>query len=56
MTGIAGVVLVTKTTGAMVSAGHDLEEIVHVSRLVINDLGSIGVSLNRMHVPSISKV
>lgn len=53
--GIAGTVLVNKVTGAMASAGYDLEDIVRVGRLVTNNLGSIGVSLSRVHVPGTSK-
>lgn len=53
--GIAGTVLVNKVVGAMASAGYDLGDIVRVGRLVTNNLGSIGVSLGRVHVPGTSK-
>lgn len=53
--GIAGTILVNKVLGAMASAGYDLEDIVRVGRLVINNVGSIGVSLGRVHVPGTSK-
>jgi triose/dihydroxyacetone kinase / FAD-AMP lyase (cyclizing) len=43
--------LVHKVTGAMAAAGYGLEDIVRVGRLVADNLGSIGVSLNRVHVP-----
>ncbi|PSK50307.1 Dihydroxyacetone kinase [Elsinoe australis] len=49
--GIAGTVLVHKITGAMAASGINLNEIVRVGRLVVDNLVSIGASLDRVHVP-----
>ncbi|KAK5046878.1 hypothetical protein LTR84_007232 [Exophiala bonariae] len=49
--GIAGTVLVHKITGALAAAGSSLDKVVEVGRLVAANLASIGVSLNRVHVP-----
>lgn len=49
--GIAGTVLVHKITGAMAASGISLDEIVRVGRLVVDNLVSIGASLDRVHVP-----
>jgi dihydroxyacetone kinase len=49
--GIAGTVLVHKITGALAAGGCSLDEVMRVGRLVTDNLASIGVSLNRVHVP-----
>lgn len=49
--GIAGTVLVHKVTGAMAAAGFGLDDTVRVGQLAAKNLVSVGVSLNRVHVP-----
>ncbi|KAJ9634209.1 hypothetical protein H2199_009093 [Coniosporium tulheliwenetii] len=49
--GIAGTVLVHKITGALAAAGFGLDEISRIGNLVSRNIVSIGVSLDRVHVP-----
>jgi dihydroxyacetone kinase len=49
--GIAGTVFVHKITGAMAAAGFGLDKVKRVGILVSRNIVSIGVSLNRVHVP-----
>jgi dihydroxyacetone kinase len=49
--GIAGTVFVHKIRGAMAAAGFGLDEVKRVGILVSRNIVSIGVSLNRVHVP-----
>jgi dihydroxyacetone kinase len=49
--GIAGTVFVHKITGAMAAAGFGFDEIRRVGILVSRSIVSVGVSLNRVHVP-----
>lgn len=49
--GIAGTVLIHKITGALAAKGYDLDQVLRVGQLAANNLVSIGVSLNRVHVP-----
>lgn len=53
--GIAGNVLVHKATGAMAAANYSLEDILRVGQLMADNLGSVGASLERVHVPGHSK-
>jgi dihydroxyacetone kinase len=48
---IAGTVFVHKVTGAMAAAGFGLDEVKRVGILVSRSIVSIGVGLNRVHVP-----
>lgn len=49
--GIAGTVLVHKITGAMAELGYDLDTIAKTARLVNDNLVSIGLALDKVHVP-----
>ncbi|KAK0626540.1 Dak1 domain-containing protein [Immersiella caudata] len=49
--GIAGTVLVHKIAGALASQGRGFREVVKVTRLVAENLVSVGASLGHVHVP-----
>lgn len=49
--GIAGTVLVQKILGAMSGKGYCIDDVLRVGSVVCNNLASVGVSLNRVHVP-----
>ncbi|KAF2152819.1 dihydroxyacetone kinase [Myriangium duriaei CBS 260.36] len=49
--GIAGTCLVHKVTAAAAHQGKSLSEVASLGRVVLQRLGSIGVSLDRVHVP-----
>ena len=48
---IAGTVLVHKNTGALAEIGCSLQDVAKVGRLASRNIVSIGVSLDRVHVP-----
>lgn len=54
--GLAGASLVYKITGAAAAQGQDLSQIVKIGQQVCEKLASIGVSLNRVHVPGHGKL
>ncbi|KAJ4315836.1 hypothetical protein N0V84_008170 [Fusarium piperis] len=49
--GMAGTVLVQKATGALASLGYGLDDILAVGRLLCHNLATIGVALDKVHVP-----
>ena len=51
--GVAGTVLVQKIVGAMAADGYGLDDIIRTGKLICANLVSIGVSLDRVHVPGI---
>ncbi|KAK3308147.1 Dak1 domain-containing protein [Chaetomium strumarium] len=53
--GIAGTVLVHKISGALAAQGRGLKEVAKVARLVVDNLVSVGASLEHVHVPGRAK-
>jgi dihydroxyacetone kinase len=49
--GLAGVVLVYKTAGALAEQGADLHEVFTVAEYVASRVGTIGIGLEHCHVP-----
>ncbi|CAG9994404.1 unnamed protein product [Clonostachys byssicola] len=49
--GTAGTVLVHKATGALASLGYDLDTVAKTGQLIADNIVTIGVALDRVHVP-----
>lgn len=49
--GVAGVVLVHKITGALADLGYPIDDIYSVGKLIGDNMVSVGVSLDKAHVP-----
>lgn len=49
--GIAGTILIQKIAGALAFLGYELQDITRVSQLATENLVSIGVALDKVHVP-----
>ncbi|KAL9029191.1 MAG: hypothetical protein Q9196_002542 [Gyalolechia fulgens] len=49
--GLSGTALVVKICGALAEAGASVEDCAKVGRLVVDNLVSLGASLNRVHIP-----
>lgn len=49
--GIAGTILVQKLSGALAAMGHGIRQVTDLARLFADNVASIGVSLEHVHVP-----
>lgn len=49
--GVAGVVLVHKVTGALADLGYSVDDVYAIGKLVGENMVSVGVSLDKAHVP-----